>query len=362
MPTLSPLALLAHFPKLTYRRFMKIAENPRLVAQIDVLEIADLMRIGWEEDTARDFVVWRKHVNREKLSTILEKEAIDVIACTDERFPRLLKEINDPPPALFVRGTLPRDTEFLAVVGTRKNTPYGKQVTNDFSAALAERGLCLVSGLALGTDSFVHAACLEHHAPTIAVLGSGVDRASVYPRAHDTLAKNIVDSGGALVSEYPPGFTPTPYSFPARNRIIAGLCRATLVTEAPIDSGALITARAALDYNRDVLAIPHPITSRAGEGTNMLIKQGAHAVLKPSDVLELLNIETEEKPSARRDMSELDSTERALMDLLTNEPTHIDRLGNQSGLPQNTVASALLMLEMKGWIKNNGGQNYVRRR
>lgn len=357
----NPVILLAHFPKLTYRRFKKIISHPTLIANLADAEPGDFIKIGWEESAARDIIAWRKTVEVQKIYDCLLRENITVITADEPSFPPLLKEIADPPAALFVRGKIPTGGELLAIVGTRKTTPYGKQVTMEFSSALAERGIILVSGLALGTDSFVHEASLQYHTPTIAVLGSGVDRQSVYPRAHDSLAERILKQGGALISEYPPGFTPTPYSFPARNRIIAGLCRATLVTEAPHGSGALITARAALDYNREVAAIPHPITSAAGKGSNFLLKQGAHVALQPTDILEILNIEILEPTHKETELTGLNETENLLLKLLSTEPLPIDRISKDSGLLPSLVASTLLMLEMKGCIKNIGAQRYARR-
>lgn len=359
---LNPSAFLAHFPKLTYRRFKKLLAQPHLLEHISDLELVDLSKAGWEEGIAQDFITWREQTNPEILAATLSQEGISTLAWSDPHYPALLKELPDPPAVLFIRGSLRTNDERFAMVGTRKTTPYGKQLATDFAGALASQGLTIVSGLALGTDSFVHEATLNAGGITIAVLGSGVDRSSLYPRAHHDLAERIIAHGGAIISEYPPGFLPTPYSFPARNRIIAGLCRATLVTEAPVSSGALITARAALDYNREVMAIPHPITSVAGAGTNLLIKQGAQVVLSPPDVLELLNIQTIEKTVEPIEPQGLSDTENQVLSKLQGDALHIDRLSKESGLPSAVVATTLLMLEMKGLVRNTGGQHYQRLR
>jgi DNA processing protein len=355
-------ALLAHFPKLTYRRFHRLIDNLGSAETAWHAEIGELAQVGWEEGIARDFIAWREQANPEKILERLATEGIVAISYGDPDYPLLLKQLPDPPVALFVRGKLPPVTHpALSIVGTRKSTPYGKQVTLELSSELARKGLVLVSGLALGTDSFVHEATVEAGGITLAVLGSGVDRLSLYPRAHHGLAERIIATGGALLSEYPPGFLPTAYSFPARNRIIAGLTRATLVTEAPRESGALITARAALDYNREVLAVPHPITSPTGEGTNLLIQQGAHVILKAADVLEVLDIKDIEQTLKSPQPSTLSPDDTKILALLSKEPIHIDRITKDSGLPSTKVSSTLLLLEMKGYIKNTGGHYYIRR-
>jgi DNA processing protein len=356
-PSLSTI-LLTHFPKLTYRRYQKIVRHPELLEKISDTTASDLTNIGWEEDTAREFIHWRTTVDIKNIRALLEKENISIITCADATFPRLLTELPDPPAVLFVRGTIPTHGETIAIVGTRKTTTYGKQVTTSFAQELAARGCILVSGLALGTDSFVHEAAVQAATPTIAVLGSGVDSRSIYPRANANLAERIIASGGAIVSEYPPGFSPTPYSFPARNRIIAGLCRTVLVTEAPENSGALITARAALDYNRDVLAIPHPITSPAGVGCNQLIQQGARVVLSTQDIIGDLQLEKSIPQQLTAPAAGLEST---LFLLLTHEPCPIDVLIKKSAAPSAAVTSTLLLMEMKGLVRQTGGMHYVRK-
>lgn len=247
----------------------------------------------------------------------------------------------------------------MAIVGTRKCTPYGRQVTEEFSRGLAEQGMVIVSGLALGIDGVAHEAALVAGGYTVAVLGSAVDKRSVYPAAHQDLSERIIAHGGAVMSEYPPGFLPTQYSFPARNRIIAGLSRGTLITEAPTESGALITASCALDYNREVFAIPHPLTSLAGQGGNDLLKKGAQPVTNFQDILEALQIKHIEQIVTNNAVLPVSDTEGAILKLLSREPRHIDELIKQSGFASGTVMSTLTLLEMKGKIKNVGGMMYI---
>ena len=223
----------------------------------------------------------------------LNKENITTISINDPAYPALLKEINDPPFVLFIRGKLPNtNSPTLGVVGTRKLTPYGKSACQEIVGPLVNQGIVIVSGLALGIDGVAHQVAVDNNSPTIAVLGGGVDKKTVSPPSHRDLAEKIITTGGAVISEYPPGFTPTVYSFPARNRIIAGLSLGTLVIEAAEKSGALITAKCALDYNRDVFAVPHTITSPTGIGPNNLIKMGAKVVTKASDIIESLSLTT----------------------------------------------------------------------
>ncbi len=209
------------------------------------------------------------------------------ILLEDKNYPRLLKEIYDPPAQLYCLGELKNEEKFpLAVVGTRKISLYGKKITEYFVNALAQSGLTIVSGLALGVDGLAHQIALENRARTIAVLGSGLD--IIYPPAHKKLAKKIIDSHGALLSEYPLKTHPSRLSFPARDRIIAGLSLGVLVIEAPIKSGALITARFALEQGREVFAIPGGIYNENSQGCNLLIKMGAKPVTRPEEILEVL--------------------------------------------------------------------------
>lgn len=289
---------------------------------------------------------------------IFEDDNVTVIKLGDTTYPLLLAEIPDPPDILYVRGTLPTIDSSLAVVGTRRATPYGKEVTRIVTSDLARQKIVIVSGLALGIDGVAHEATLDAGGVTVAVLGSGVDEHTIYPTSHRRLAERIIASGGAVVSEYPPGFKPTQYSFPARNRVIAGLSRGTLVTEAPMESGALITARHALDYNRDVFAVPHPITSLTGQGCNNLIRLGAALARNAVDVMETMHITW--LPESSQPAPVLNDTEGKVMSKLSRIGIHIDQLAVLAGLPATVVMSTLTLLEMRGLVKNAGGMQYIR--
>lgn len=214
---------------------------------------------------------------------------IGVLAYTDTAYPSLLREIHTPPQQLYYRGdiTLLSKANMLAVIGSRKATAYGNEVISKLLPPCIISEITIVSGMAYGIDTLAHQACVELKAPTIAVLGTGVDDTSIYPRENLPLAHDILAHGGLIISEYKPGTPPHASHFPARNRIIAGITSATLVVQATLRSGSLITARLALESNREVIAVPGPITDPGSEGTNMLIRDGATPILNATDILSL---------------------------------------------------------------------------
>ncbi|MEK7623057.1 MAG: DNA-processing protein DprA [Patescibacteria group bacterium] len=352
-------ALLAFFPKLTPKRYQDLARIPASFDEIWQANAQSLKQTGWDEELIREFISWREALNVEKIERDLQKEGIEVIAQSDERYPSLLKQLYDPPAALFVRGTLAKVDLCLAIVGTRKCTPYGRQVVEELVPQLVESGLTIVSGLALGIDGFAHEATLRAGGKTIAVLGSGVDRAHVFPTTHSDLANRIIASGGAVISEYPPGMMANTFTFPRRNRIVAGMSLGTLVTEAPEGSGALITAQCALDNNREVFAVPQNITHENAFGPNTLIKNGAHPVSTVEDILSVLHIEKAKAQTVARATLPDSPEEAALLPFLTREPIHIDFIAKQAKLPSHLVSGILTLMEMKGRVRNVGGMKYV---
>jgi DNA processing protein len=260
----------------------------------------------------------------------------------DRRYPPLLRQLHDPPARLFVRGAgadvLSRSS--VAVVGARSCSPYGAQVARRLGRELAQAGAVVVSGLARGVDAEAHRGALDVGGCTVAVLGCGIDRD--YPRAHTDLARRI-EATGAVVAEYPPGVEPAPWRFPARNRIVAGLCAATVVVEARERSGALITADFALELGRDVYAVPGEITSRLSAGTNELIRQGAAPLVSLDDVLTSLGLE----PATRVGPAVSDLAD-ALLSMLADGPLLTDELVRRSDRPTGEVAAALVELELAG--------------
>lgn len=283
---------------------------------------------------------------------------IKKITISDAAYPKLLKDVYDAPKELYIIGELKTEEQYpLAVVGTRKISNYGKQATVDLVRNLTKAGLTIISGLALGVDGLAHQTCLDVGGKTIAVLGSGFDH--LYPPTHQKLAEKIIKSGGALVTEYPPDTKPTKWSFPARNRIIAGLSMGVLVIEAPEASGALITARCALDLGREVFAVPGSIYSQNSLGTNQLIKLGAKPVTKAEDILDALNLEL--AVEQKKEIKPANPEEKIILDILEDEPLHIDEIIKQSKLSAPIISSTLVMMEITGKVKHLGGGNYAAR-
>jgi len=285
----------------------------------------------------------------------MQREYVKILL-TDKNYPKLLKEIFDPPKELYIWGELKAEEKYpLAVVGTRKISSYGKQVAAPLVKNLAKAGLTIVSGLALGIDGLAHQAALDVGGRTIAVLGSSLD--IIYPALHKKLAENIANSGGAVISEYPPGTRPAKYTFPARNRIVAGLSLGVLVIEAPEKSGALITARFALDQGREVFAVPGSIYNPNSIGCNKLIKMGAKPVTKAEDIFETFNLEFSTEP--KKEIKPETPEEEILLKFLSHEPVHIDELIKLSKLSPSAANSTLTIMEIDNKVKNLGNNNYI---
>lgn len=279
----------------------------------------------------------------------------DIKKLSREEFPKLLFEISDPPEKLYIRGELPDwKGVFLSVVGSRKYTSYGKDTCEKLILGLRGFPITIVSGLALGIDSIAHEAAISAGLKTVAVPGSGLDWNILYPRLNLNLAKKIVASGGALLSEFEPDFKPTTWSFPQRNRIMAGLSRAVLIIEAEEKSGSLITARLALDYNRDVLAVPGSIFSSSSEGTNRLIKEGATVITRSEDILRALGFKIEDKPEMAVEIENLSPEEAAVMKIIKN-PLPKDELIRTLGFPTSKANILLSAMEIKGLIREREG-------
>lgn len=280
-----------------------------------------------------------------------------VLTLLDQDYPRLLKEIDQAPPVIYVRGSLlPADEFAVAMVGTRRVTAYGQQVTRDTSTYLAGHGLTIVSGLARGVDALAHQHALQAGGRTIAVLGCGVD--VIYPPEHRQLVEAIVENG-ALISDYPLGTQPEGSNFPPRNRVISGLSLATIVVEAGERSGALITADFAVEQGRDVFAVPGNVFSPASRGTNRLIQKGAYVLVSPQDVLDLLDLSQVEDYKDARQVLPADTTEAKILQVMDYEPIHIDELCNKTGLPVENVSASLTMMELKGMVQHVGGMRYA---
>jgi DNA processing protein len=299
----------------------------------------------------------RAGVNLEKVWERMQAQGITCLTWEDEHYPHHLKDIDQPPPVIYVRGELiPEDDWAVAVVGTRKNTSYGRQVTEEIASFLAQNGVTVVSGLARGIDAIAHQAALKAGGRSIAVLGSGVDY--IYPPENRRLAEEMT-AHGALISDYAPGTSPDGGNFPPRNRIISGLSMAVVVVEAGITSGALITATFAVEQGRDVFAVPGSILAQQSKGTNRLIRDGAQPLLEAEEILEALNLTQITEHRAARQTLPTDPTEKQIFGVLGSEPVHVDEVRLQTNLPIEQVSATLAMMELKGLVRQVGGMHYV---
>lgn len=298
----------------------------------------------------------------EKHLEAIDKHQIKVVTIKDEEYPSYLKNIYDPPTVLYVKGEIRCDERAVAVVGSRKATPYGLSMAQTIAYELAGRGIAVVSGMARGIDSSAHHGALKAGGRTVAVLGCGLDTA--YPPENGGLMEKIAGSG-AVISEYLPGVPPMAYNFPARNRIISGIALGVVVVEASERSGSLITAEFALEHGREVFAVPGNLNNSNSRGTNRLIRDGAKIVTDMEDILEELKVfhtannnrSSEYKNTAKSDPFEgLDAEERKIAQSLQDEPLHIDVLAGRCGFSVQTTGSLLMMLELRGVIEQMPGK------
>ena len=339
---------------------------------------AELERLRLRPETVESIALKDRHEEAAReLERVRKLGGADVLVLDDGTYPALLREIADPPITLYVRGPWAEclDAPSVALVGSRRASTYGQNVASKLARDLASRGVTIISGLARGIDAAAHRGALEAAGRTVAVLGTGIDE--IYPRDHRRLAEEILERGGALVSQFPLGTPPVPENFPYRNRIISGLSLGTVVVEAAENSGSLITARLAMEQNREVYAIPGNITSRNSFGTNYLIKgagaklvqtwQDIAAELPPDIAARLLPPEPKKKEPGVADQSEfvpeaLSDTERVVFKSLSaDESTHIDALAESCQLSISELTGALLGLEMRELIRQLPGKCFVRK-
>lgn len=320
----------------------------------------ELEAAGIDPKAVRSIIHNRDSIYLDAEMEKLNKCGITALTSRDESYPASLREIYDPPPVLYVKGQMIPDDEWaLAVVGTRRPTYYGREVTESMVSDLARNRITIVSGLAKGVDAVAHRAALDAGGRTVAVLGCGLDR--VYPQEHIKLASEI-SRHGALVSEQPVGTPPRRENFPLRNRIMSGISLGVLVIEADQKSGARITADRALEQGRDVFAVPGSILSPMSRLPNQLIQQGASLVTSAHDIMEELNLTMAVQHAEVKQLMPATETESAILDILRNaspEPIHIDELRRHSNMPIAAVSSSLSLMELKGMVKQVGGMNYI---
>ncbi len=322
-------------------------------ADIDELKIVD----GVGEKRARNIKGFSGWDELERMLKRLEDEKVRVVPYHDKEYPSLLREIEDAPVVLYIKGQIREDDRFsIAVVGSRNATAYGRFVTEKIVTELVGSGFTIVSGMARGIDTIAHSASLRAGGRTIAVMGSGID--FIYPPENKGLFKKISESGW-VVTEFPLGTPPNRENFPKRNRLISGLSLGVVVVEATEGSGALITAKAALDQNREVFAVPGNISSPNSKGTNELIKRGAKLIQRSDDIIEELApvLKGFIRPQKKGPL-DLTDEEREVCSRLSSEPRHIDEISRESGLSVPRMLSLLLGLELKGVVSQTEGKRF----
>jgi DNA processing protein len=343
-------------------RMIEAFGTPQAAALATARQLQD--KAGFGEKQARAIAETATPEDRiNKDIEILNRLGARIVTLWDEDYPPLLKEIHPPPSLLFVRGTIPhRDALAVAIVGTRNPSSYGIEITDRISQGLARAGVTVVSGLARGIDTVCHKAALKGGGPTVGVLGCGLD--IVYPSENKLLSEEMA-SKGAVISEFPPATPPLANNFPRRNRIVSGLSRAVVVVEAARNSGALITARHALDQNREVLVVPGSINNRRSWGPHHLLKQGAGLVESAEDILQILSAHVKPATSQRkiRQPSEDQCLSQACQEILQSletDPIHIDILCESLKIDVARLSGALLELELMGLIRQFPGKMFAR--
>ncbi len=317
----------------------------------------ELKRCGLDDNITEMVIDCRSKIDLQFEVDRMNKHGIRAISHKDEGYPERLKQIYDFPPLLFIKGELlPEDEIGVAIVGSRDMTSYGRQVTEELASELVKSGITIISGMARGVDSIAHQAALSAGGRTIAVCAAGLD--IIYPPSNSALASKIIRRG-AIVSEYAPGTKPRPEYFPRRNRIMSGMALGVLLTEARKESGALITAKLALDYNREVFAVPGSIYSQGSKGCNWLLQEGAKVVTKANDVLEELNIPVLNSQQKMKEVIPGDEVECAIIKALTFEPLHVDALVRVSNFSTARITASLAIMEIKGWVKQVGAMTYA---
>jgi DNA processing protein len=343
-----------------FRVLLEAFDSPRKIWEALPEELAAIPAFA---ASVERFVHYRERVDVERELREIERRALKILTLADSEYPRPLRAIDDPPPVLYLKGEyVAKDELALAIVGTRRPSPYGRMIAEKLARELGRLGFTIVSGLALGIDTAAHRGALAAGARTIAVLGGGF--ANLYPRPNANLAEEIARSG-AVMSEYSIRTLPDRWTFPRRNRIISGLARGTVVVEAPRRSGALITARCALEQGREVFAVPGPITEQASRGTHHLIQQGAKLVTDIDDILEEF-ADLKETLGARTAQARLERPpalsplEAQVFEVLEFEPLHFNDVVERAGLSPTDASYALLQLVMKDLVKELEGKRYAK--
>ncbi len=317
-----------------------------------------LQKIGLDKRAINSFIKTRAELDLDSTLAAVLARSIQLVSWDSPNYPSYLREISGAPPLLYVQGELQEiDRLAVAVVGTRRLTAYGRQVTRDLVSGLVHNGVTIISGLARGIDAIAHKTALELGGRTIGVLGSGLNH--IYPAENRKVAQQIWDGQGAIITEYALDVKPEGKNFPPRNRLISGLSLGVMVVEAAERSGALITANFALEQGRDVFAVPGNINSVASQGPNRLIQDGAKLVTSVDDILNELNLQMVAEQTAVQKIIPDSEEESIIIASLSHQPRHIDELRRDTGLESSIVSSTLTLLELKGIVQQVGGMNYV---
>ncbi len=311
--------------------------------------VRDYVNAGFDQETAQIISEEKQKINPEKEFQKIEGAGIQILSIDSPGYPELLKEIHSAPQIIYVTGKVIPDMLAVAVVGARKCSDYGARAAEKISSDLVRQNICVVSGLAQGIDTHAHRGALEAHGKTIAVLGSGLKEDLIFPKSNKELAEKIIENGGALISEYSFETPSTPERFPQRNRIISGISKGTVVIEAAPKSGSLITAKLALDQNREVCAVPGSIFSETSQGTNELIKLGAHLVQNAQDIMDALEIEFETSNIFQENL--FGAKEKIILDILAENILHMDDIIKLSGFSAQEILPLVTKLELEGFIK-----------
>lgn len=352
--------------ELKYWLLLNMAEGLGIQAKLELVTTlgsvskifeADRETLSGQGITSSQYEALHSEEIKREAHRVLElctKQKIKIITLSHEDYPEMLKYIQDPPLVLYVKGRIPR-MNAIAVVGSRKASGYGIETAARLASELSSSGLLVVSGMARGIDTAAHCGALNAGCDTVAVLGCGVDMP--YPPENKALMERIIQSGAA-VSEYPPGTPPATFHFPSRNRIISGMSLGTLVVEAGLKSGSLITAKCALDQGREVFSIPGNITNFNSMGTNRLIKDGAKIVLNVDDILDELNfgfapLDKGQRKKRERRTANLGANDKKIISALKIEDLYDEELSEKTGIPLKNLFELLLDLELKGMIKKS---------
>lgn len=355
-------------PELGLRRIKNLLDS--LVeddaSEIFHMDIHDLLKIeGIGEQSAKNLVKFDDWSQVDRDLDLTEKLGVNLVSITDSYYPTLLKHIYDPPVLIWFKGDLSVfETDGIAVIGTRNPGKYGIKQATEWSRAIVESGLTINSGLAYGIDSIAHETSVRTGGKTIAVLGSGID--VIYPAKNRKLVSEMMENGSVIMTEYLPGTAPDAANFPERNRIVSGLSHGVLVVESGMKGGSMITARSALDHNREVFVIPHPLDQQNGEGCNYLIKTGQGKLVQSmTDILVEISVDANKKtvsnvnqPEKKWTLMSLDKELTFICELLEDEELHIDQISDKTGHPTYKILPQLLNLELQGAVKQKAGKYF----